>query len=469
MIKRSPTLLVAALTTVISFSAATTQASSLQEMYALALENDHQIKADTAAYKAGMESKTIGRSGLLPQISATAQFSDTEIDSSGYQGSPINAVVASSADTQNEAYTVSLTQPLFNMAAWYGYKQGKALSQQAEAQFNADQQALIVRVSEAYFNVLRAIDNMETAKAEEKAYAHQLEQTKQRFEVGLTAITDVHEAQAVYDNATATTLEALGNLGIGFEELEVLTGRSHDSASPLVEGFPVVQPEPAKRKAWVDFALQNNHALKVAKFNSESARQNSRAKTSNHLPTVTGSYTYTDKDDTNTQIDFLGTSFDADSRNENGNTIAISVNLPIYTGGRTSGERRQAHQQYMQSQETYNKALRDTIQAARSLHLSVTIDVAQVKARKQAITSNQSALEATQAGYEVGTRNLVDVLVAQRNVFDAQRNYDNTRYDYILSMLRLKESAGLLSPKDVQDLNRWLDADKPVMRSEFEN
>jgi len=466
MMKRHPSLLVAALTTVISFSAATSQASSLQDMYALALENDHQIKADTAAYRAGMESKTIGRAGLLPQISASASISDINQSSTSYQAA-VGHVATFETESDNKAYSVSLTQPLFNMAAWFGYKQGQAMSQQAEAQFNADQQALIMRVTEAYFNVLRAIDNMETALAEEKAYAHQLEQTKQRFEVGLTAITDVHEAQAVYDTATATTLEALGNLGIGFEELEVLTGRSHDSASPLVDNFPIVQPEPTARSEWVDFSLQNNHTLKVAKYSAESARQGARAKASGHLPTLTGSYSYTGKDDTDTDIVGV-TGIDIDSLTEDQKIMTISLQVPLFSGGRTSSERRQAHQLHMQSQELYNKAQRSTIQSTRSLHLSVTIDVAQVKARKQAITSGQSALEATQAGYEVGTRNLVDVLVAQRNVFNAQRNYDNTRYDYILSMLRLKESAGLLSPKDVQDLNRWLDADKPVMRSAFE-
>lgn len=451
----------------ISLATACTQAETLHETYLLALENDHQLKADEARYRAGLEAKVIGRSALLPQVNATAQYSDTELDSIGYQNPP-GATIASEVETENEAYSVTLTQPLFNMPAWFGYKQGESLSQVAEAQFSADQQSLIIRVSEAYFSVLSAVDNLETAMAEENALSHQLEQTRQRFEVGLTAITDVHEAQAAYDTAVATTLEARGNLGIAFEQLEVLTGKPSDTVAPLVETFPVIKPEPAARHDWVDFAVQNNYNLKVAKFNAEASRQNARAKTSAHLPTLTGSYSYTDRDDTNTDITASGVTFPGDSRIDDSKTVAIRLDVPIFSGLRTSGERRQAHQEYMQNQELYNQAQRDTIQAARSLHLSVVTDVAQVKARKQATVSNQSALEATQAGYEVGTRNLVDVLVAQRSLYQAQRNYDTSRYEYILNMLRLKEVAGNLNPEDILKLNQWLDQAKQVSRQKFE-
>jgi outer membrane protein len=454
----------------ISLATASSVADTLQETYLLALDNDHQLKADEAEYRAGLEAKVIGRSALLPQINATATYSDTEYDSLGYQGDPIFDTIASEVESENEAYSVTLTQPLFNMPAWFGYKQGVSLSQLSESQFSADQQSLIIRVSEGYLNVLSAVDNLETAMAEENALSHQLEQTRQRFEVGLTAITDVHEAQAAYDTAVATTLEARGNLGIAFEQLEVLTGKPTDTIAPLVDNFPVTNPEPMARHEWVDFAVKNNYNLKVAKLNSEASRQNARAKTSAHLPTLTGSYSYTDRDDTNTDVNFPGAStpFTPDSRVDDRKTVAIQLDVPIFSGLRTSGERRQAHQQHMQNQELYNQAQRDTIQAARSLHLSVVTDVAQVKARKQATISNQSALEATQAGYEVGTRNLVDVLVAQRSLYQAQRNYDTSRYEYILNMLRLKEVAGNLTPEDILKLNQWMDEATQVKREQFE-
>ncbi|MYM63382.1 TolC family outer membrane protein [Pseudomaricurvus sp. HS19] len=464
MLKRRLSLAIAG---ILGLSAANLHADTLQDIYQLALEYDHQLKADEAAFRAAQENITIGRAGLLPQINGSARYSETDGDAIGYQSS-LGSSSAYELDTENEQYALTLTQPLFNMAAWFGYKQSKTLSAQAEAQFSADQQSFIVRVTEAYFNVLRAIDATETARAEETAYGHQLEQTKQRFEVGLTAITDVHEAQAAYDTATASTLEAQGNLGIAFEQLEVLTGSEHTEVAPLVAQFAVVNPQPATRSEWVDFALENNYQLKVARFQADAAQSNARAKASNHLPTLTASYNYVHRDDTNTDIIAGGITTPTDNRLDEQNTIAVELNVPIFSGLRVSGERRQAYEQQMQAEEIYNLTQRNLIQNARSLHLQVVTDVAQVRARKQAIISGSSALEATQAGYEVGTRNLVDVLVAQRNLYQAQRNYDNSRYDYVINMLRLKQVAGNLSPEDVLKLNQWLDAGNQVQRSKYQ-
>ncbi len=438
----------------------TLQAETLAEVYNLALENDHQLKADHAAYLASKEAYALGLSGLLPQINASVDYTSNTSDRTN--NLDVVSLSSSSSDTEQTGWTVSLSQPLFDMSAWFGYQQGKAQSKQAEAQYSADQQDLIVRVAEAYFNALRAIDNLETATAEEKALSHQLEQTRQRFDVGLTAITDVHEAQAAYDGAVATKLGAQGNLGISYEALEVLTGQSHNAIAPILDEFPVVSPEPAARHEWVEFALQNNYGLKTAKLAAESARQNARAKKAGHYPTLTASARYQESDEDGVNF---GSSFDTSTDNE---YVGLTLSVPLYSGGRTSAQRRQAYQQHMQSQEVYNKTQRDIIQAARSLHLTVSTDVAQVKARKQTTVSTRSALEATQAGYEVGTRNLVDVLISQRSVYEAQRNYDNARYDYVISMLKLKEVAGNLTPEDIHQLTQWLDGGKQVLRSSYE-
>ncbi|GAA6150917.1 TolC family outer membrane protein [Pseudoteredinibacter isoporae] len=448
-------------------AASASYADSLQEVYLQALQNDHQIKADEAAFLAGKEAVNIGRAGLLPNVSARAQYSNTEQDSVGalFTGGPASTT---EIDRENEAYTASLTQPLFDMAAWYNFQQGKAQSKQAEYQFASAQQTLIVRVVEAYLNVLQALDTLSTAKAEQKALSHQLEQTKQRFEVGLAAITDVHEAQAAYDSANASTLQAQGNVGIQFEALEVLTGKKADAISPLKDDFPVVNPTPAARADWVDFALKNNYALKVAKASSESSKQGAKAAKAGHLPTVNGRISYTHYDDTNTDITAQGNTSASDSRTVDGTTFAVTLDVPIYSGGGTSARRRQAYQNWMQAQELYNKSLRDTIQQARSAHLQVVTDVAQVKAQKQALTSNMSAQEATQAGYEVGTRNIVDVLQAQQRLYAAQRNYDNSRYAYILNNLRLKQAAGTLSPEDIQSLDQWMSNSQSINRDEVD-
>ena len=462
--KRIPLLLSSLLVAGISINSS---AETLKDIYSLSLDNDPQLRADEYAYQAGKEALTISRSYLLPQVSAQAVYSDTEQKNS-QPFTTGSSPQQFKSESENSTYSATLTQPIFNMAAWFGYKQGKSLSKLAEAQFSAAQQNLIIRTSEAYFNVLRAIDNMTTAQSEEKALHHQLEQTRQRFEVGLTAITDVHEAQAAYDNATATTLGAKGQLGISFEELSALTGQSHDKVAPLAQAFPVNNPVPATREAWVEASLQNNYSLKTAKLNSKASKSNARSKASSHMPTISAQIMYTDMNDTNTDLSSdTFPSFSNDARSFDGTTFALQLDMPIFSGFRASGERRQAYAQHGEAQEIYNKTQRDIIQGSRALHLSVVTGVAQVKARQQAITSSNSALEATQAGYEVGTRNLVDVLIAQRNLFNAKRNFDNTRYDYIINMLKLKEVAGNLTPEDILTLDKWLDIENQVKRTSF--
>jgi outer membrane protein len=438
----------------------TANANSLLEIYQLALENDAQLKADEAAYQGGLQNRTIGRAGLLPQVNATAFYNTAE---NNVEDRSTNE--SSSLEQDSSGWEISLSQPLFNMSAWYSYRQGVKLSELAEAQFGADQQSLIVRVADAYFNVLRAIDNLETALAEENALSHQLDQTKQRYEVGLTAITEVHEAQSVYDTATAATFEARGNLGIAYEALEVLTGQPHDRIAPLAENFPVVNPAPADRHEWVDFALKNNYELKAVRLNAEAARQSARASSSEHLPTLSGSASYSEGRNEGSQ--FFGQAVDINTRTD-GHSFGIRLDVPLFSGGRTSGLRRQAASRHMQAQEEANRVQRSVIQSTRALHLSVETGVARVHARQQAIVSTQSALEATQSGYEVGTRNLVEVLLAQRAVYEARRNYANALYDYVIDTIQLRQAAGMLTPADVQEVDRWLQASAPASRSQYE-
>ena len=445
------------LVSLFSLTPFTANANSLFDVYELALQNDAQLKADKAKYEAGLQNKTISRAGLLPLIDAGYQVGKTDTETT-YNG---NNTVKN--DTDSKGWDISLNQPLFNMARWYTYKQGSKLSEQAEAQFGADQQSLIVRVAEAYFNVLRSIETLEATIAEEKALSKQLEQTKQRFEVGLTAITEVHEAQAAFDSARAATLEARGNLGINYEALEVLTGKPEDKVAPLSAQFPVVNPTPANRADWVEFSLKNNYNLKATKLQAEASLQNAKAYKAGHLPTVGATLGYSDTETDGTLED---TPID---RQTEGSSITIRMDVPIYAGGATSGRSRQAYALYTQAQEQYNSTQRNVIQNTRALHLSVETDVAAVQARKQAIVSNQSALEATQSGYEVGTRNLVEVLLAQRNLYQARRDYSTALYDYVIDTIKLREVAGMLTPADVQEIDKWLLDDSLVSRSKYEN
>ena len=338
------------------------------------------------------------------------------------------------------------------MPSWYSFKSGKALSDSAQAQFAADQQSLIIRVSEAYFNVLRAYDNLQTRSAEQRAIQRQLEQTRERFEVGLLPVTDVHEAQAVFDDAAVNSLEARGALNIAFEGLQVLTGQDHEALAGLTDTFMATNPEPLSNQEWVDFAIGNNFQLKVAELGKDAAYNSAKAAASARLPKITGRASYYESDMDGTRYT------NPIETQQDGHSFVVSVTMPIWMGGSVDAKRRQAKQLSIASKEGYAATKRNIIQASRSLHQLVLTNTARVKARKQSITSADSALQATQAGYEVGTRNIVDVLVAQRSVYQARRNYANARYDYILSMMRLKEVAGQLAPDDIYQLNGWLDS-----------
>lgn len=440
------------------------QANSILDIYNLALENDPQLKADQAAYRAGLENKAISRAGLLPQINAGASYTISETTSGA---SISDGVIVNDGSTTSESnvttWNISLEQALIDLNAWYTYQQGLALSEQAKAQYAADQQSLIVRVAEAYFNVLRAVDNLEATIAEEKALKQQLEQTKQRFEVGLTPITDVHDAQAAYDSAQAATLEARGQLGIQYESLEVLTGQAQDAIAPLSEDFPVVSPTPANRHEWVKFALENNFTLKAMGAAAHAAEQQAKAARANHLPTLKASASYSESD-TETDIHSIPYNY----YDSEGHSFGLSLQVPLFSGLRTSATRRQAYARAMEADENFNFQQRNVIQNTRSLHLAVETGVARVKARKQAIISNESAVKATQSGFEVGTRNLVEVLLAQRSLYQARRDYSNALYDYIIQLIRLREAAGMLTPADIERIDGFLIDTRKVHRSDYD-
>lgn len=439
------------------------KANSLDDIYQLALENDPQLKADTAAYRAGLENRALGRANLLPQLNGSASYTISESDTvyATFEGLPANGAKANTGSDE-VTWGISLEQAIFDLGAWHTYKRGIALSEQAEAEYSADQQSLIVRVAEAYFNVLRAVDNLEATLAEEKALEQQLEQTKQRFEVGLTPITDVHDAQAAYDSASAATLQARGQLGISYEALEVLTGQTHDAIAPLSEDFPVVQPTPTDRHSWVEFALENNFTLKAASYSAEAFRESARTARADHLPTLSASAGYTEVYNESERENLIWSDSDRE-----GYSVGLQLRVPLFSGGRISGQRRQAYAQAMQAEELFNAQQRNVIQDTRSLHLAVETGVAQVKARAQAIISNESAVRATQSGFEVGTRNLVEVLLAQRALYQARRDYSNALYDYIIQTIRLRQAAGILTPADIERIDQYLRDSETVRRSDY--
>ncbi len=413
---------------------ASVKAETFLDIYKIAVKNDPVILAATANYNADKETLKQGRAVLLPQLASSAN--------------KLEPADPTSTNPDKTTYSASLSQSLFNVPAWFQFKSAKNMDQVAEATFAANQQDLIIRVSETYFNVLRAYENKQTREAELSAISRQLEQTQERFEVGLLPITDVYEIQAIFDETTANNLEANGALDIAFEKLQSLTGQSHNELSGLKDSFIAVSPEPIDVDSWVQFSLANNFTLKASQLAQQAANATATAAKAQHLPKVTISTDYSKRD--------LSPTLTSDGIITEQTSVNLNLTMPIFSGGLTSSQARQSTFKAKAAEHNYIAVKRNTIQAARSTHQQVTTNIARVKARTQATKSAESALKATQAGYEVGTRNIIDVLLAQRTVFQAKRNVASARYDYILSMMRLKQVAGQLSPEDIFEINNWL-------------
>ena len=369
-------------------------------------------------------------------------------------------------DIEIDGYEFRADQALFDLSAWFAFAAGKQLSKQAEATFAANQQNLITRVVVAYLEVLRSKDNLAASRAQERAFIKQLEQSQQRFEVGLIAVTDVYEASAAKDLAEVNRIIDQNKVAVALEQLSVLTGQPHNELHTLKEDFNASPPDPIDRAQWVEFALKNNFSLRASQAAEEAARQNSRAFRSKHSPVIRGTYSYSDYDLTGNLLRTPATGFDTrPDQIEETESWMIEFSVPISTGGLISANRRRAAQEFNAARQDRINLTRNTIAKTRSLHMTVVSDVSRVKARKQSIISSKSALDATQAGYEVGTRNVVDVLNAQNALFAAKRDYANSRYDYISNLLRLKEQAGLLTPDDIFSLDDHLQPIGPVTLS----
>ncbi|MGB2115257.1 MAG: TolC family outer membrane protein [Porticoccaceae bacterium] len=432
-----------AIIVLVALASTSAKAETLADIYKSAVKNDPISGAARATYKANKETLKQGRAVLLPQLVA----SSTKVKpTSNEDGDPDKTI-----------YTASLSQSLFNVPAWFQFQSAKKMDQVAEANFASQQQSLIIRVSESYFNVLRAYDNKQTRKAEELTIQRQLEQVTERFEVGLLPITDVHEIQAIFDDATVNSLEANGALDIAFEQLQVLSGKNHRQLAGLKDDFIAEAPNPISSESWVNFALANNFELKASQLTHQATNDTAKAAKAQHLPKITVSADYS-KRDTEAAVT-------PQNSNPEEKSINLNIIMPIFSGGLTSSQARQSSYKAQAAEQNYIATKRNTMQSARSNHQLAITNAARVKARKQAITSAESALKATQAGYEVGTRTIVDVLMAQRTLFKAKRNFSNARYDYILSMMRLKQVAGQLSPEDVFELNNWLDIKETIDRA----
>ncbi|MDD2160038.1 MULTISPECIES: TolC family outer membrane protein [Pseudomonas] len=424
--------------------------TDLVTVYQEAAANNADLAAARADYKARSEVVPQARAGLLPNLSAGANLSDTrtQVDSP-----------ANTSSRSGMVYQANLSQPLFRADRWFQLQAAQAADEQAALELSATEQSLILQSAESYFAVLRAQDNLASTKAEEAAFKRQLDQANERFDVGLSDKTDVLEAQAGFDTARANRIIALRQVEDAFQALITLTNRDFNALEGIEHSLPILAPTPNDAKAWVDTAAAQNLNLQASNYAVEAAEETLRQRKSGHAPTLDAVASYQKGDN-----DSLGFSNNAASANRfsgdvEQRSIGLQLNIPLYSGGLTSSQVRESYQRLNQSEQLRESLRRQVVQNTRNLHRAVNTDVETVQARKQSIISNQSALEATEIGYQVGTRNIVDVLDAQRQLYSSVRNYNNARYDYILNNLRLKQAAGTLSPDDLAALEQYLKSD----------
>ena len=424
-------------------------ADSLLDIYNDALENDPQYKSAEFSYLSGKEIKVQGRAGLLPNISISAQTNWNEYYQNGNLQNEYN----------NFSTSARLTQPLLRLDSWFKYRQSKFLTDAAEADFAYSQQALIVRTAELYFNVLRAIDNLSAAKSEEKAIKKQLDQIRQRYEVGLSAITEVQEAQLAFDLSLAARTRIEGEVYTAKESLNALVGREIISIDGLVNDLNVSNPVPASKEEWARKAVKNNFRLQAANLRKFASKNNARSVASNHLPKVDIVGTQSESETNQYSFDGLNTggAFNITVPDETQrDTYSLQLSMPIFQGGAVISRTKQAYAESNKSSEDALFTERSVIQDVRSQYSNVITLVANLRAQKQAVISASSALEATRVGYEVGTRNIVDLLQAEKNLYSAERNLSNAKYDYLITTLRLHLAAGTLTPENLLEINNLL-------------
>lgn len=421
------------------------QSDGLIAMYDLALQNDPSLKRQQASFAASSEVVNLERSARLPQITGSASYGSSHSD------------VAANQDTSRDNASVSLAleQSLLNFQTPHLIKRGEVDEQIAKLNLADAEQSLLLRTATAYFDVLNAFEQLRSAQAEEDALLKDLEQTQERFDVGLIPINDVLDAQANYDNALAEAIAADATLGVQRENLAGITGEYAETLAPLATDFVVPSLVPDNRQEWIDLALANNLVLKVRRLEIDAATHSHEAVKNDDALTLNGELGLTHNED-----------FQA-NRSAVTSSIGITLTAPLYAGGRYKAQDRQSAQQIVQAQEQLTLDQRNIVRETRSLFLSLKSSKALLNARLQAINSSQSALESSQAGYDAGIRDLIDVINAQRDAFQAQRNYSTALYTYLVDSLSLKATAGLLTVDDLQVLDQALDKNALLRLNDF--
>jgi outer membrane protein len=426
-------------------SAVTAHAADLLQVYRDAAGFDAQYAAARAARNAGVEKLPQGRAGLLPTIGLSANTTWNDIESTSR-----STGITTGRDYNSNGWSASLSQPLFRWQNWVGYKQAELAAALAEMQFAQAGQDLIVRVTQAYFDVLLAQETLATAQAQKIAIAEQLESAKRNFEVGTATITDTHEAQARHDLAVATEIAAENDLAVKRQTLRTLTGKETDALKGLRSGVQIGTPQPADIAQWVSSAETGNLGVQIAQTNLDVSGREIERQRAGHYPTLdlVATHGKTGSGFSST----TGSGVDTKS-----STIGLQLAVPLFAGGAVSSKEREAAALNEKARADLDFARRQATLAARQSYLGVNAGLAQVRALEAGVASSQLAVESNKLGYEVGVRINIDVLNAQSQLFDTKQKLAKARLDTLIAQLKLKSSAGTLTEADLAAINALLE------------
>ncbi len=444
---------------------------SLLDAYRIALQEDPGIRKAQAARLAIRESKNQAVATLLPQVTASTSYEWEDIDDDSTRPQPPfgQADFVEKLNQETFRWGLELRQTLFRWDEWVRVKQADKQRLKADIDYRSAELDLLIRVADAYFLILSEQATLESTQAARAAIEVQLREARESNEVGLTPLTDVQEAEASLDQATAAEIRAKRNLSNARERLREITNRYPERlAKPRAE-LPLVGPDPEAVEAWVKIALEQNYDLQSAQLGADIARDNVRISRAGYLPSIELVGTYADSDlNGDRNIDWRFTEFPEFSNdlgpiesNRDESSIAVQLSIPLFTGGNTSSRTRESRYQYAEAREQLEIVTRTVARQTRDAYENVISDIAEVQARQRALKSAEVALQATEAGYEAATRTSIDVLDSRRRLFDAQTNYARSRHTYIVNALVLKQAAGTLAAPDIEVVNGWLQEQEP--------
>lgn len=438
-------------------------ATDLVQAYDKARQSDPQFAASEAQRNAQAEGVVQSRASLLPQVSGDISYNRSSSNSSGNQvfaGSP-TPTNSNYSENYSRSSGVNIRQSVLDFSNYSRLGASKARSRQAEADYDSAADSLIVRVADAYFNVLTAIETLASSRAEETSVKRQLDQAEKRLEVGLAPITDVHEARARYDSSRANAILQASALDDAYEALAEITGERLSNLKGLSTDYRPENSDTRSMDEWVNIALASNPSLRSKTEALAAAEKDVSTARAGHLPTLSASANYGDNASwgENTRKSSIPEITNGFGNSSNGPSYGLTLSVPIFSGFATQSRVRQALYQRDAAADALEQQKRAVTRQTRGAYRNLISGQAEVEARRLAVVSAQSAYEAGEAGLEVGTRTIVDVLIAQQNLFGAQREYARARHAYLVNVLRLRQAAGILESKDLEDVNRWLVAD----------